>query len=146
MRKIILFSTVLFLLISPVLQAVAAEEAMPPVILDGLKAYKKSGPEAAIKAWIKGGPMEKKEKESLQYGASFKEIEEYYGSYQTHHLISTKEITPVSQFIILSMDFERGPIFARFLAYKGEKGWLLVSFDFNTKPELILPALLLGKD
>ena len=146
MRKIILFSTVLFLMISQVLQAGAAEETLPSVILDGLIAYKKSGPEAAIKAWIKGGPMEKKEKESLQYGASFEAIEEYYGSYRAHHMISTKEITPVSRFIILSMDFERGPVFARFLAYKGEKGWLLVSFDFNTKAEVIMPALLLGKD
>ena len=135
-----------FLPLSPVLQAGAAEEDMPAVILEGLKAYKKSGPEAAIKAWIKGGPMEKKEKESLQYGASFKEIEEYYGSYRAHNLIGIKEITPVSRYIILSMDFERGPVFARFLAYKGEKGWLLVSFDFNTKAELILPSLLFNKD
>lgn len=146
MRKIILFISVLLFLVFPILQVGAAEETLPAVILNGLTAYKKSGPEAAIKAWIKGGPMEKKEKESLQYGASFKAIEEYYGSYQAHHLISTKEITPVSRFIILSMDFERGPVFARFLAYKGEKGWLLVSFDFNTKPEIILPALLLGND
>ena len=146
MRKTVLFSMLLFLVISPVLQVAAAEETLPAVILDGLTAYKKSGPEAAIKAWIKGGPMEKKEKQSLQYGASFKEIEEYYGSYQTHQLIGTKEITPSSQFIILSMDFERGPVFARFLAYKGEKGWLLVSFDFNTKPEVILPSLLLGNN
>jgi len=146
MRKIIFFSTLLFLVISPGLQAGAAEEAIPAVILSGLTAYKKSGPEAAIKAWIMGGPMEKKEKESLQYGASFKEIEEYYGSYQTHRLIGTKEIASTSRFIILSMDFERGPVFARFLAYKGEKGWLLVSFDFNTKAEVIMPALLLDKE
>ncbi|MDT8318297.1 MAG: hypothetical protein RQ824_09970 [bacterium] len=146
MRNIILFSILIFLLFSPALQAGAAEEAIPEIILGGLTAYKKSGPEAAIKAWIKGGPMEKKEKESLQYGASFKEIEEYYGSYQKHRLIATKEIAPTSRFIILSMDFERGPVFARFLAYKGEKDWLLVSFDFNTKAELILPALLLGKE
>lgn len=146
MRKIILFITLLFLVISPVLQVSAAEETMPTVIMDGLKAYKKKGPEAAIKAWIKGGPMERKEKESLQYGASFKAIEEYYGSYKAHQMISRKDISSTSQLIILSMDFERGPVFARFLAYKGEKGWFLVSFDFNTKPEVIMPALLLGKD
>ena len=143
MRKTVLFSMLLLLVVSPVMHAGAAEEAMPAVILDGLAAYKKSGPEAAIKAWIKGGPMEKKEKESLQYGASFKEIEKYYGSYQTHHMIKTKEISPSSRFIILSMDFERGPVFARFLAYKGEKDWILVSFDFNTKPEAIIPGLIL---
>ena len=50
MRKIILFSTVLFLVISPVLQAGAEEETLPAVILDGLTAYKKSGPEAALSA------------------------------------------------------------------------------------------------
>ena len=143
MRKLILLSTVLFIAISPVLQAGAGEEPLPAVVVEGLKAYKESGPEAALKAWIKGGPMEKKEKESLQYGASFTAIEEFYGHYRSYHRIETKELTPISRLYALSMDYERGPVFARFFAYKGEKDWILVSFDFNTKPEAIIPGLIL---
>ena len=114
---------------------------IPPVIIDGLKQYASDGPEAAIKAWIKGSAMEEKTEESLSYAKSFKEIEKFYGKYLNFKLIEIREIAETSSVIAISMDFERGPIYAKFLAYKSDQKWILVSFDFNTKPEIIVPAL-----
>ena len=121
------------------------QEGLPAIIADGLNAYKQSGPEAAIKVWIKGSPMEKKDKTGAisGYAKSFEDIEKYYGPFRSHHLIETKEITPLSRLVTLGMNFEQGPLFARFMIYKGEKGWLIVTLDFNTSPEAILPGLLL---
>lgn len=134
--------TLLLLLITPAYAyAEEQEHTIPPIIVEGLKQYASGGPEAAIKTWIKGSAMEKKLEDILAYAKSFREIEEFYGKYLTFQLIEIKEIAETSRVITISMDFERGPIYASFLAYKTDVRWLLVSFDFNTKPEVIIPGL-----
>ena len=133
-----------FLLPLQNLQADEAKEKEPPLIAKGLAAYKVSGPEAAIKVWIKGSAMEKKREESLAYAENFKQVGEFYGKYLGYQLIEVKEITETSRVVIISMNYELGPVYAKFLTYKAKTGWILVSFDFNTKPEIILPALFIN--
>lgn len=143
MKKILTAALMLYL-ISHTLTPLHAGELtkdIPPIIIDGLKQYGSDGPEAAIKAWIIGSPMEKKTEESLSYAKSFMEIEKFYGKYLTFKLIEIIGIAETSRVVTISMDFERGPIYAKFLAYKSDKKWILISFDFNTKPEVIIPAL-----
>ncbi|MBE9503539.1 MAG: hypothetical protein IME96_05130 [Proteobacteria bacterium] len=140
-----LMLTLTFLSLNP-LHAGELTKNIPPIIIDGLKQYASEGPEAAIRTWIKGSAMEEKTEESLSYAKSFKEIEKFYGKYITFKLIEITEIAETSRVITISMDFERGPIYAKFLAYKSKQEkfsaeWILVSFDFNTKPEIIIPAL-----
>ena len=131
----------IFLLPLQNLQAGDAKEKEPSLIAEGLTAYKANGPEAAIKVWIKGSAMEKKAEESLAYAKNFKQLGEFYGKYLDYQLIEVKEITETSRVVIISMNYELGPVYAKFLTYKAKTGWILVSFDFNTKPEIILPAL-----
>src|ERR1700753_4440831 len=43
---------------SPDTSQKVSADAVPPVILAGLAAYKDKGPDEAVKAWIKGSPMD----------------------------------------------------------------------------------------
>jgi hypothetical protein len=38
------------------------------------------------------------------------------------------------------MDFEKGPLFCKFVVYRSEHGWILTNFNFNTKEEQIVPS------
>ena len=40
----------------------------------------------------------------------------------------------------MEIDFEKGPLFAKFVVYRAAEDWVLVTFTFNTKEELILPS------
>ena len=72
------------------------------------------------------------------------QVDEFYGKYLNYELIDVKEISETSKVVIISMNYELGPVYAKFLTYKAKAGWILVSFDFNTKPEIILPALFIN--
>jgi len=113
-------------------------DELPPIIKSGLVAYKSEGPEAAIKAWLKGSPLEGN-RDALTQVNMLRQIQDYYGSYQSFDAISSHNLTPNTQIVYFAMNYEKGPVFGKFLIYHGADGWVMVSFTFNTKPELILP-------
>ena len=111
-------------------------DRLPPVIVSGLQAYKEKGADEAIKAWIKDSPIDGS-KEALGQANNLRMIENFYGSYQTYELVSSRSISPRIQVLFLVLDFEKGPLFAKFVVYRSQGGWIVTSFDFNTKSELI---------
>jgi hypothetical protein len=115
-----------------------APEAPPPIITNGLSIYKAKGPEEAIKAWIKGSPIDGS-KEALMQANNLRSIEGYYGTYQSFEVVSTRTLSSKTKIFYLVLEFEKSPIFAKFLVFKTAEGWTVTSFDFNTKSELILP-------
>ena len=54
-------------------------------------------------------------------------------------MVKTQSISPKVQAVYLVLDYEKGPVFAKFLNYRSEEGWILAYFNFNTKEEGILP-------
>jgi len=131
----------LLLALAPCVLAGAADtssEEVPKVILSGLDAYKAEGPEAAMKAWIKGSPIEGS-KEALSQANNLRQIQDFYGAYKTFHFIQSRNLGPTSRMIYLALDYEKGPVFGKFLVFRAEQGWILTSFLVNTHPEQILP-------
>jgi hypothetical protein len=114
-------------------------DAVPPAVLAGLDAYKNKGPEEAILAWVKGSPMDGN-KDALSQANILRQVQDYYGAYQGFEVSSTQDLSPRSRVIYLVLDYEKGPLFAKFLVYRAGQSWMLTSFTFNTKPELIFPA------
>jgi hypothetical protein len=114
-------------------------EALPPIILSGLEAYKSKGPEEAVRAWIKDSPIDGS-KDALSQSNTLRLIQDFYGAYQTFEVVSTRELTPRIRIVYLALDFEKGPLFAKFVIYQSNQQWILTSFNFNTKEELILPT------
>jgi hypothetical protein len=115
-----------------------AGEGLPPIILSGLEAYKNKGPEEAVRSWIKGSAIDGS-KEALSQANGLRQIQDYYGAYQTFEVVSTRDLSPKTRVVYLVLDFEKGPVFAKFVVYRSDQGWILASFDVNTKEELILP-------
>jgi hypothetical protein len=124
-------------------QPEAGENArIPHIIVSGFEAYKDNkdhGPEEAIKAWLKGGPLEGS-KTALGQANTLREIQDYYGEYESFSVISTRDLTSRTKIVYVEIDFERGPAFGKFLVYRIEGGWIMISFDFNTKEDAILPS------
>jgi len=115
-------------------------DSLPPIILSGLQAYKDKGPEEAIRIWIKDSPIEGS-KEAVTQANSLRQIQDFYGAYQFFEVLSTQEIGHRTRIVYLILDFEKGPVFAKFVVYKSNQRWILTSFDFNTKEEAIFQCL-----
>jgi len=114
-------------------------DEIPVIILEGAAAYKDKGPDEAIKAWIKGSPIDGS-KEALSQANSLRQIQDFYGPYQSMDLISSRNVTPKTRVLYFVFNFEKGPLFAKFVIYHSEQGWILTTFNFNTKADSILPS------
>jgi len=111
---------------------------LPPVILAGIEAYKQKGPEEAVKTWLKGSSLEGN-KDALSQANLLRQVQDYYGDYKSFNVLKTRDISPLTKILYLAINFDKGPLFAKFVVYRSESGWILVSFNFNTKEELVLP-------
>jgi hypothetical protein len=119
-------------------QKKAADE-IPTIILSGAAAYKEKGPDEAIKVWIKGSPIDGS-REALSQANNLRQIQDFYGSYQSYDLISIRDVTPKTRILYFVFNFEKGPLFAKFVMFQSEQGWILTTFNFNTKEDAILPS------
>ena len=117
-----------------------SSEALPPFILAGLNAYKDKGPEEAVRTWIKGSPIDGS-KDALSQANILRQIQDYYGAYQGFEVARSRELSPRARIVFLILDFDKGPLFAKFDIYRTEPGWILTSFTFNTKAEAVLPSV-----
>jgi len=113
-----------------------AVDDLPSIITNGLQAYKDKGPEEAVKTWIKGGPLDGS-KDALSQSNSLRQIQDYYGAYQSFEAVSDKSLSPRTRIIYLVLDYENGPVFAKFAIYKAEHGWVITYFNFNTKEDVV---------
>jgi len=123
----------------------AKDQEIPAIVIEGLQAYEKEGAEAALKAWLKGSPLEGS-KEVMSQVNILRAVESFYGSYKVHHLTHIGTPSKTTKFIYLIMDYEKGPIFAKFVAFKGEAGWHIVAIKFHTEADQVWPTSLLLRE
>jgi hypothetical protein len=114
-------------------------DEVPAIVLSGLKAYKDKGADEAVRAWIKGSAIDGS-KEALTQANNLRQIEDYYGSYRDFEVVAITDVTPKTRAVYIVLDFEKGPLFAKFVVYRPNESWILVNFNFNTKEEAILPT------
>lgn len=114
---------------------------IPKIVLSGVEAYKAEGPEAALAAWIKGSPIEGS-KDAMSQANILHQVQDFYGSFKGVDLIRARNLTPNVRVLYLSLNYEKGPVFAKFTLYQNAQGWILTNFLFNTKEEAVLPASL----
>ncbi len=115
---------------------------LPPVIGAGFTFYAKGQPEIAVDTWRKGGLLEGERGEQAQVNY-LKQTERVLGQYKSYEPIQIKNINATSQIVYLSINFERGAVYARFLLFRTAKEWVVQSLALNTKPETIMPWLAL---
>ena len=103
---------------------------LPPVIVSGLDGYKSKGAEEAIRLWIRDSPIEGS-KDAMAQADTLRQAENLYGAYQWYEIIRTREISPRTLTIDLVLDYERGPLFTRFVVYRSNHRWVMTYFDFS---------------
>ena len=127
----------------PLGRAAAAESnaSIPPVLEAGFTLWAKGGGvDVVLSEWQKGGLLEGDNK-AIAQADYFKRINRIVGNYQAYELLERKAIGRTSAVIYLSLNFERGAVYARFLLYRTAKTWVVQNMDFSTKPEAVMPWL-----
>ena len=116
----------------------ATDEGLPAIIISGLDAYTLEGAEAAIKAWIKGGPSESDSTLPI-LTETFSQVEKSYGRYLGYEVMSIKTLASNSKLVYLQMNFEKGPFFCRFLCYRHADAWIVSGrLAFDTDPQKVM--------
>jgi hypothetical protein len=114
-------------------------ESLPQIISSGLEAYKQKGADEAVKAWIKGSPVDGS-KEAMSQANNLRRVEDFYGAYRTAQMIGVRPLSKNTQIYYFELDYEKGPLFGKFIVYRSGDGWILTSFTFNTDPGVIVPT------
>jgi hypothetical protein len=84
--------------------------------------------------------MEGSNKAAVQAGY-FRSLSQTLGNYKSHEVIQSNGVSRASQVIYLSLNFERGLVYGRFLLYQTGKDWVLQNMDFSDRPEAVMPWL-----
>lgn len=117
----------------------STEAQVPKIIDSGFDAYKATGPDDAIKAWLKGSPIEGS-KDAMSQANVLRTVQEYYGAYRSWDFVSTRNLTPSTRILYLVIDYEKGPLFGKFVIYHADPGWIVTSFTFNTNEASVFPS------
>ena len=123
--------------------AVAEQPAAPAPVAAGLQAYKAEGAEAAVKAWLKGSPVEGG-REAVSLVTSLRGVEDVIGKYQGYFVVKTIAFTPTCKLSYIQMIHAKGPLFAKFLVFNTGTAWVVETVRFHTDPEQIWPSELLS--
>jgi len=111
------------------------------VIYAGLELYTSGGVVPAFERWLQGGIKERQDVINKQTIDSFKYTASFIGNYKNYEQLAVKDIGKSSKIYYLSLNHERGVIFARFHVYQTSRSWVVQNMDFNTQFESILPRL-----
>ena len=113
----------------------------PSVIDRGFQMWaKQQNASYAVDTWKKDGLLDGDNKPN-QLANYFSRLDRSIGNYKSYDTISVKKINQSSQIIYLAINFERASVYARFLLYHSEKGWVVQNMDFSTRPEALMPWL-----
>ncbi|ALS98734.1 hypothetical protein [Lacimicrobium alkaliphilum] len=134
MRKLI----IILILSLPSMGALAGD--IPKILSAGFEAYESGGPKSAIESWIKGSALEGS-KDALAQANMFRQIEDYYGKYLGYDLFKSNNLGPKSNLYLITMNYEKGILFAKFFTYKPiDKNDILVNFKFHTETDMVWPS------
>jgi hypothetical protein len=142
MRKAV--PLVLFLLVSliPSASPQSAPGPVPPFIAAGMAAYRDEGLEAAMKIWLKNTPQGFSEGDVSNANLLNLVSDQYrFGKFRQFEVASVRQIAPSTRIYYLVLNYDNGPVFARFIVYRTpDHGWILNSYKFDINMDAIIPV------
>lgn len=117
----------------------APAPSLPSIVAAGLDAYHSGGPDEAMRAWLRGSPIEGSN-DAVTQAHALHAAQELYGNYRGFEPIGIKSFSSGTRTVYLVLDFDKGPLFARFLLYRSGAGWIVTSLAFNPDPNQVLPT------
>jgi hypothetical protein len=128
-----------FLLLLPSAPPALAQSqplGIPPVITQGLDAYRKGGLDQAFRAWLRNSPT----RWSPSIAAPLQEAQQEFGAFEAWELVDVRGVSPRTRVVSMVLDYQKGPVFAKFIAYKaGQQDWVLTSLKFSTDDNILSP-------
>ena len=111
---------------------------IPRVIVDGIEKYRFSGADEAVKIWLE--PIRPQTQEAAAaYAEALRDAEGQYGKFVGYHLVSIKRLSAATTLVYLALNYEYGPLFARFLVYEYKSNQLVTHIEFGYIPEAVFP-------
>jgi len=92
-----------------------------------------------VKVWVRNGPLDG-DKSALSQANVLRQIQDYYGAYQSFDLIAAYDLTQRVRLVYVVMNFEKGPVFGKFICYRSDREWMVTNFVLNTKDTEVLPT------
>lgn len=118
--------------------------SVPPVVRRGLDAFRSSGGDAAIRAWLVNSPL------ANDSGAAnsvivLRRLQQAYGSMVGDEVL---KVSPIGNHVVrvyVVLLFQKGPVYMWLECYETSSQWLVSAFLFNPRPDPILPSTLLNR-
>lgn len=140
MKPIILF---LSLIAGSLVFSPAGAEPIPKALEQGFESYKQEGVSAAFDKWLRGSILNLSAQKK-QFVKKLETVESLCGTFTGYSMLHQQPLAANSQISYVQLDYQRCPVFARYVLYKVEKNWVVVQFNLHTRPQEILPEVLLG--
>jgi hypothetical protein len=110
---------------------------VPPVITAGLDAYRNVGIDQAFRAWLRDSPLHW----DPAIAAPLHAAQEEYGTFESWDVIDVRSLSPTTRIAYLVLDYQQGPVFAKFVVYRTEQqGWVVTNLKFSLDEDAVLPA------
>jgi hypothetical protein len=116
----------------------------PKIVTEAMDAYKKSGYEEAFKIWMRGSPLEDDKTSYMNIRGAFTQIETAYGKMVGYEIVKSVSISPSTIRTYAVILYQKGPLFVFFDCYNSLSGWIISQIQFNTKPNLVFPDILVS--
>ena len=111
---------------------------IPKIVQAGLDAYKTGGPDEAVRVWLRGSALEGS-KDVGSYLTTLHQTQELYGNFRGYELIGIRVVSSTSYVVYMTLDYDRGPLFAKFRVYRTGLGSILTGMVLNTDEDAVLP-------
>lgn len=139
MRSLRMACLAVFLLV-PAALPVAAQNpnpGVPPILISGLDAYRTGGMGQAFRAWLRNSPLPWDPKMAVALHSA----EQEFGPFQGWDIVDVRSLTPTTRVVYLVLNYQLGPVFAKFVAYDTEQqvGWVVTNLKFSLDDEAVFP-------
>lgn len=121
--------------------APAQDLSVPEIVSRGFQEFQKNGALAAVNIWLTGSAKESDDDALDQATNRMSRVQSVYGRMLGHELI---RVVPSTRRVYAVVKFEKGAAWMSIDCYKPKQEWIIPSFDFNTRANVILPPNILG--
>jgi hypothetical protein len=111
---------------------------IPHIISAGFDSYRMAGAGEAMRVWVHGGPLEGTPDAEKQEKILFA-TQGIYGPWRGFSVVATRDVSASTRIVYLTIDYEKGPLFAKFLMFHSQPGWIVSSLVFDTEENDVLP-------
>lgn len=139
MRRVALMLCAICVLLGPQARSQSANGTpVPKVLVAGFDAYRAGGPDEAMRVWLRNSPLEGAPEiatqEQILHAAQAR-----FGQWRAFDVVTIHQVSPSTRIIYMTLDFDKGPIFAKFVLYRTEPGWIVTNLVFSPNDADVLP-------